>query len=239
MKRAALLLVLLASPAQAQFSLEPADGIVPVVGSTRGASNANFKTELQLHNAGTTTATGWLVFIPHGGIQRYELAPHATLAFEDVIGAMSTTGLGSLDVIVDTGDLPTVVARAYDDQTTGTTGVSVPLIRPAEVLTSGDVRILLVPRDLARFRFNIGVRTLEQGATIELAIRNAAGTQRHFRAVTLAANAFQQQPADLFAGIALHAHDAIEVRLDAGSAIVYATTVDNQTNDSALQVLRK
>ena len=239
MKRTLLLLLAIASPAHAQFSLQPADGIVPVVGSTRGAFGANFKTELQLHNADSTTATGWLVFQPQGGVKRYELAPHATLSFADVVAEMGASGLGSLDVLVDKGELPTVVTRAYDDQPTGTTGVSVPLVRPLEFLASGDIRVLIVPRDLTRYRFNIGVRTLESGATLELTVRDSSGTQRHFRSVAFAANAFLQQPADLFAGIALNASDAIEVRIDAGSAVVYATTVDNQTNDSALQVLKK
>ncbi len=239
MRKLAVALLIVAATARAQVSPTPPDGIIPVAGSTRGASNANFKTELQLHNPGTTAASGWLVFVPHGAVKRYELAPRATLAFEDVIGDMGATGLGSLDVIVDDGDLPTVTARAYDDQPTGTTGVSVPLLQPKDILASGDVRVLIVPRDLTRFRFNIGVRALESGARLELTIRNAAGTQRRFTTRTYGTNAFEQLPGDTFSGIALEASDSIQVRLDAGSAIVYATTVDNQTNDSALQVLRK
>jgi hypothetical protein len=57
--------------------------------------------------------------------------------------------------------------------------------------------------------------------------------------VTYEANAFEQLPGDLFAGVALQANDSIHVRIAAGSAIVYATTVDNATNDSSLQVLRR
>jgi hypothetical protein len=52
-------------------------------------------------------------------------------------------------------------------------------------------------------------------------------------------HAFLQQPGNDFAGIALQRDDSIEVRIAAGSAIVYATTVDNVTNDGALQLLRR
>jgi hypothetical protein len=37
----------------------------------------------------------------------------------------------------------------------------------------------------------------------------------------------------------LQSDDSIEVRIAAGSAIVYATTVDNVTNDGAIQLLRR
>ncbi|MFP5247513.1 MAG: hypothetical protein ACLGH0_12540, partial [Thermoanaerobaculia bacterium] len=77
------------------------------------------------------------------------------------------------------------------------------------------------------------------GATLEITIRNAAGTQRHTRTLTAEANQFDQQPGHAFAGTTLLADDSIEVKLTGGNAIVYATTVDNQTNDSSLQLLKR
>jgi hypothetical protein len=53
------------------------------------------------------------------------------------------------------------------------------------------------------------------------------------------ANYFGQQAANAFAGTTLNANESIEIRIVAGSAIVYATTVDNRTNDSSIQVVRK
>jgi hypothetical protein len=238
-KAHAAILVLLAAPASAQVSPRPPDAVVPVVGSTEGQANAHFKTELQLSNPAGNVAAGFLVLRPQGIALRYELAPHATLAFEDVVAEIGATGLASLDVLVDRGSLPVVVARAYDDQPGGTTGLSVPLIPAASILGRNDSGALIAPRDLARFRFNIGVRSLDIGATLELTIYDAAGTQRQARDVTYEANAFEQLPGDLFAGVALQANDSIHVRIAAGSAIVYATTVDNATNDSSLQVLRR
>ena len=239
MKRA-LAAVLFAAPlAFAQVSQKPADAIVPVGGSTPGQSNARFKTELQLTSRSDVASSGWLIFRPAGLVRRYELAAFATLSFADVVGEMGGSGLGSLDLLVDAGSLPAIVARAYDDQPTGTTGVTVPAIALDSILISSERGVLIAPRDLSRYRFNIGVRAIEAGATLDIIVRAANGTTRRSRSLTFGEHAFLQQPGNDFAGITLQSDDSIEVRIAAGSAIVYATTVDNVTNDGVIQVLRR
>jgi hypothetical protein len=239
MKRILLALLAYTLPALAQISPRPADLILPVVGSTRGQSNANFKTELQMTNPTGSVMGGWLVYRPHGLFLRYEIPAGATLSFADVIAAMGGSGLGSLDVLADRGAIPTIVARAYDDQPAGTTGVTVPAVPTSAVLVRDDVAALIVPRDLTRFRFNAGVRALGSGALLQLTVRSANGTVRHQRQLAFDADAFQQQSGSSFAGIALLPDDSIAIRVAEGSAIVYATTVDNVTNDSSIQLLRK
>jgi len=238
-RQLAALALVLAPLAAAQISQRPPDAVVPVVGSTPGQSGASFKTELQMTNATAGPMEGWLVLQPSLIARRYELPPRATLSFADVVTELGSTGLASLDILVDRGSMPTIVARAYDDQPGGTTGVTVPAIRAAEILGRNDVSALIVPRDLTRYRFNIGVRTLDTGATIQIAVRDIAGNERHYAEYVLAENHFAQQPADTFAGTPLHPNDSIEVKITAGRAVVYGTTVDNQTNDSSIQVLRK
>lgn len=232
-------MLVLAPLAHAQISEKPPDLIVPVVGSTPGQFGASFKTELQMTNATETPIEGWLVLQPTATARRYELAPGATVSFADVVAEMGVSGLASLDVLVDRGGLPTIVARAYDDQPDGTTGVTVPAIRSTDILSRNDISALIVPRDLTRYRFNIGVRALGTGASIEIAVRTPTGAERHYKEYVFAANHFGQQPANTFIGTTLSANESIKVKITAGSAIVYATTVDNQTNDSSIQVLRK
>jgi hypothetical protein len=238
MKR--LLLALALAPlAFAQTSAKPADAIVPVVGSTHGQSSSFFKTELQLANRSDVASSGWLIYRPAGLVRRYELAAFGTLSFADVVSDMGGSGLGSLDVLVDGGTLPAIVARAYDDQPAGTTGVTVPAVPLEEVLIRNDTATLIAPRDLTRYRFNIGVRAIEAGATLDVTIRAANGSTKHTRSLTFEEHEFRQQQANDFAGIALQSDDSIEVHVAAGSAIVYATTVDNATNDGVMQVLRR
>jgi hypothetical protein len=237
--RRALLPLLFSVSLFGQLAPKPADAVIPVVGSTRGQSNANFKTELQLANPGSTTKVGWLVLRPQILPLRYEIPAHSTLSFADVVADLGGSGLGSLDILADSGGVPTIVARAFDDQPGGTTGVTVPAVPAGDVSARGDVVALIVPRDLARYRFNVGVRSLDSGARLELTIYSPGGTQRHTREVTFSENQFLQQTGDAFAGTTLSANELIEIKIAAGSAIVYATTVDNMTNDSSIQVLTR
>jgi len=232
-------LLLFAPALFAQLSPRPADAVLPVVGSTRGQSNANFRTELQLSNPSETTIAGWLYLRPHGAVRHFELAPHTTLSFADVVAELGASGLGSLDFLLERGRVPAVVARAYDDQPTGTTGATIPLVRAEEILGRNDFASLVVPRDLVRYRFNAGVRTFGEGATLEIVTRAADGTERHRRIAAYGEHHFEQQSGSAFAGVALHADDAIEVFVRAGAAIVYGSAVDNQTNDSSVQVLMR
>ena len=245
-KKIILVLFAVTGSALAQVSQKPADLVIPVVGSTAGASNANFKTELQMTNPADVDIGGWLVYHPQGQPgstsdrnTRYSLTPHTTLSYTDVVAALGAEGLGSLDVIADGTLVPTIVARAYDDQVSGTTGVTVPAVPAAGVLTNGQFGVLIAPLDSTRYRFNVGVRTLESGASFQIIVYDKNGTERFSRSATYLANYFEQRPGAEFAGIALQPDDTIEIDINAGSAIIYATTVDNQTNDSSLQLLRR
>lgn len=234
-----LLVLLFAIAAHAQVSPRSADAIVPVVGSTRGQSNAHFRTELQLANPTDGPMSGFLFLRPQGVARRYELEPHTTLSYADLVADLGVTGLGSLDILVERGELPAIVARAYDDQPSGTTGATVPAIRATDILTRTDAAALIAPRDRTRYRFNIGIRALDAGATLELVVRSSTGAERNRRTLTFPAHHFEQQPGDAIAGVTLAPDDAIELSFVAGTAIVYGSTVDNATNDSSLQVLRK
>jgi hypothetical protein len=235
-----LALLAIALPMQAQFSSKTADATVPIVASTAGQSNAHFKSEVQLTNGSEDAMSGWLHLRPHDIFKRYELAAHATIAFADVVAEMGAAGAGSLDVLVDEGTLPTIVVRAYDDQPAGTTGVTVPALRPEDILTRNDVRSLIVPAGLGpRFRFNVGVRAMDEGVMLELTVFDATGNERHFRTLQFPSHHFEQQPGSVVAAIDLQPNDSIRVKIAAGSGIIYATSVDNATNDSAMQVLRK
>ena len=237
--RRILILFALASPALAQVSQLPASAVIPVVSSTPGLSGARFRTELQMANPTDRTMSGWLLLRPQELPVRYELAPHATRSWADIVADLGVEGAGSLDLLVDAGDLPAVAARSFDDQPAGTNGVTVPLVPIGAILVSNDVAALLAPRDPAHFRFNIGIRTFDSGAGIEFVVRGEAGDERHRRFLDLGEHHFTHQGAESLLGTTLQAGDSIEVVMVSGSAIVYGATVDNRTNDAALQVLRR
>jgi hypothetical protein len=99
--------------------------------------------------------------------------------------------------------------------------------------------VLLLPADPTRFRFNLGVRTLEAGAAATLTVRDAAGA-----VVTTASRSFltayheQQSAAAFLAAAALPAGGSIGISVTSGVAIFYGATVDNTTGDPSLRMAR-
>lgn len=228
-------------------SADPAlRAVVPVVGSTQGGFGSHFRTSLQLHNRTTREMRGTMLIRPAGAVSDednrslpYVLAPHETVWFEDIVASAGVEGLGSMDFVVEQGGVPTIVARAYDDQgEEGTAGVSVRPVAPADALSEGQSASLIAPADLARFRFNIGLRALGEGVRMNVIIYDADGTiASHLGQRTYGAHRFLQQPsASFLGGYTLTANQSVVLEVIEGSAIVYATSTDNTTNDPSLQI---
>jgi hypothetical protein len=230
-------------------SADPA-AVVPVVGSTPGAlGQAFFRSSVQLHNPGTTAISGRLVYHAQGTSggpsdpsMLYALDPGETRSIPDLLPAMGLTGLGSLDVVPQASlPAPLVIARVFNDAgVQGTNGFSEGLVAPGDALGAGTRGILVAPPNTALYRYNIGVRTLGAGATLSIAVRNAAGAVTRTLTRAYAAHYFEQQSSGVFLqGAAVAANDTITVQVLSGSAIVYGATIDNRTNDPSMQIARR
>ena len=166
----------------------------------------------------------------------YSLNPGETQNIADLLPAMGQSGLGSADLIPTAGGFPTVVTRVFNDAgSSGTTGFTEDVPKLANALTVGDQYTLIVPSDLARFRYNIGVRSLASGASITVTERNSAGTAVRAVTKTYAPN----YSAAAFLGAAPSANDSLVVSVDAGSLFIYGATTDNTTQDPSVQLGRK
>jgi hypothetical protein len=230
-------------------SVEPA-AIVPVVGSTPGAlGQAFFRTSVQLHNPRALRMTGRLVYHAAGSSATltdpsltYVLEPGETRSIPDLLPAMGLTGLGSLDVVPDTGTAtPLLVARVFNDGgAAGTTGFTEEGVTPSDALVAGERGFLIAPPDAALYRFNVGVRTLGAGATLTITARNTAGTVTRVLTRTYPPNYFEQRDSASFLnGAAAAASESFAIQVVSGSAIVYGATVDNRTNDPSLQLAKR
>jgi hypothetical protein len=220
--------------------------VVPVAGALQGAT-AFFRTALQMSNVTNNPITGKLVFHPAAKAAApgdptlaFTIREAQTIAFPDVITSMGTSGLGSLDILTDSGATPLVTARVFSDGgAAGTTGLATEALAPATALDDLQTGYLLTPPDLVNFRMNIGIRTLDAGATVLIALYDANGSNKGFRTQTLPANYFVQGLATDFTNTtALPANGRIAVTVSAGSAFVYSTIVDNRTSDSTLTYAR-
>jgi len=230
-------------------SPDPA-AVVPVVGSTPGALGGSFfRTSVQLHNPGTAAMSGRLVYHPQGFSASasdpslfYALVAGETRSIADLLPAMALTGLGSLDVAPEGNTaLPLLSVRVFNDAGSfGTTGFTEELVTPADALGSGQRGVLVGPIDTARYRYNVGVRTLRSETRLAIVLRNAAGTVTRELARTYPSNYFEQRDSAAFLdGALLAANDTITIQVVSGAAIVYGATVDNQTNDPSLQLARR
>ena len=222
-------------------------GILPAVGSANGANGSFFRTGVQLQNSSPSIITGNIVFHTAGvsgnasdPFLSYTLNPGQTQTIADLLPALARSGIGSADVVSTSGILPTVVARVFNDAgVNGTTGFTEDLMKPQNALSAGDQFVLLVPADLARFRYNIGVRTLGTGASITVTQRNSAGTIVGTVSKTYAPTYFEQVDATTFLGAAPSASDSLTVSVNSGQLFIYGANTDNTTQDPSVQLGRK
>lgn len=226
--------------------------VIPIVGSTPGAFGSHFRTEMQFFNPQTSgSMTAKLVFHPAGvagstadTTRLVILDPGEVFSTADVVAAMGQTGTGSLDISVPAGqNVPVILTRVYNDAgaagTSSLTEAAIPVSTDVAIdtnlLARGVTGFLVTPRDPERTRFNIGVRTLCSGATIQVTLRNSAGVVVRTVSHTYTANYFIQTDAASFVGGPIAGDETIQISISSGSAIVYGSTTDNITNDPAIQ----
>jgi hypothetical protein len=214
--------------------------ILPAAGAVQGAS-AFFRTSVQMLNPGVSPITGKFVFHPQGQSAKptdpslpFTIGLEHTYSSPDLITAMGTSGLGSIDVMTNGGALPVVSARVFSDGgAAGTSGFSEEGVSPNDALDSGSTGLLLIPADLTNFRMNIGVRTLDAGATIGIVMFDANGNIRASRTVSYPANYFEQKTASEFTGATtVEPAGWISINTSAGRIIIYSSVIDNRTSDS-------
>jgi hypothetical protein len=220
--------------------------ILPAAGAAPGAT-AFFRTSLQMLNPTGSTITGNLVF--HKQLQSpspsdpslpFALPPGQTISYPDIITTMGTTGVGSLDILTTAGNAPIATARVFSDGgTAGTSGFSEEAVVPNDALDFFSRGILLIPSDLTNFRMNIGVRTLDTGAVLDISTLDSAGVLRATRTVTYGANVFDQQPVATFTGASTVPPGGwivITFNTFGGRAFVYSSVIDNRTSDSTYRL---
>jgi hypothetical protein len=226
--------------------------IVPVVGSVTGGFGSNFKTDIQLLNPNLSgTLTGTLVYHPASTSGQptdpsvpYSLPAGQVTTLTDFVGGLGITGIGSLDFVVPSGqNAPVTITRVYNDAgALGTSGFTEELIATSgtenHLMFQGATGFMIAPPDPAKARFNIGIRTLSQGATITATLKSSIGATIRTVTKTYQPNWFEQPSASaLFDGATIPANAIIQISVSSGSAIIYGSTTDNTTNDPAIQVM--
>ncbi|MGH9443451.1 MAG: hypothetical protein ACRD16_14385 [Thermoanaerobaculia bacterium] len=223
---------------------------VPAVGSLPGANGANFKTAFQMHNSSPASVSGKLVYhaaahsaAPGDPSLAYALAAGQTLSYPDLLAAFGLTGLGTLDVVPASGSPPLVLARVINDLGPGGgLGLAEEAATAAEVLKPGDHADAIIPPDLSKQRMNLGIRTFG-AALLAVTLSDASGRFKGDRPLVkaLPSGEFQQYSLQEFlgSGVAIPAGGSVRIEVIGGQALVYASVVDNVTNDSSYQIARR
>ncbi len=216
--------------------------ILPVAISAPGLAGSYFKTSLQLRNPqGVGRLSGKLVFHPAFAAASpadpslpYSLGPWETQTIDDLVAALGQTGIGSVDVVATDTDLgPTIQATIYTETPAGgTVGCAEPTVRPAETGFFGAT--LIGPDDPSRVRMNIGIRALDQGATLRVVVFDSTGIAIWSETKTYPPNYFEQVPASAFMGGAPLGPNTSFV-FNGGNAIIYGVTADNQSQNAVIR----
>ncbi len=221
----------------------PIDGVLAVVGSLEGGFGSFFKTTIQMFNDSSSTVSGSIVFHPAGASGQssdpslpFSLGPMETTAWEDLLPAMGQAGIGSADIIMDSGEMPIIFGRIYNDEgELGTSGMGFGALRPGKALQAGDTGVLVAPRDPSTTRLNIGVRTLDDGVNVMITVRSQDSTIRTTVAKSWPPNWFEQNSASAVLGIELGPSDSISIAINSGSAFFYGAANDNTTQDPTMR----
>jgi len=221
--------------------------ILPAAGAVQGAT-AFFRTSLQMLNPTSNTITGNLVFhkqlvpaAPGDPSLAFTLTSGQTISYADVLTSMGISGLGSLDIVTNGGNAPIATARVFSDGgTLGTSGFSEEGVSPNAALDFFSRGILLIPADLTNFRMNIGVRTLDTGATLDVATFDSAGVLKGTRTLpAYGPNVFDQVTVNAFTGLSTvppGGYILVTFNAFGGRAFVYSSVIDNKTSDSTFRM---
>lgn len=223
--------------------------IIPVAGSVPGSFGAYFKTSVQLYNPKSSAVSGKLVFHTQAvsgsssdPSLAYSIPAGKTLSYPDLLPAMGiASGLGSADIVADAGSaFPVTLVRVFNDAgAAGTTGLALEPMAPSDALQNGETGVLIAPAD-TRFRLNIGVRTLAQGVTMNLTVRNKDGAVVKTVTKSFDPTFFRQiGSSEMLEGFVLTGGETITVQITSGSAFVYGSTTDNTTQDPSVQFAKK
>jgi hypothetical protein len=223
-------------------------GILAVAGSTPG-SGAYFRTRVQIHNPRTSPISGKFVFhtqsvsgASNDPSLAYTLSGGQTIDYPDLLPAMGiASGLGSIDIMTTPGDpVPVISARIFSDAgVNGSAGFFIEPLTPDAALQTGDSAVIIAPADPAAARLNLGVRSLEAGASFLITVRSKNGAVRNTVNKTYAPTFFEQVNANSYVGVVLDPSDTITFTIISGKALIYGSQTDNETQDPSVQFAKR
>ena len=221
--------------------------VILAAGATGGLAGSSFKTDVVIGNLRSSRSEGRLVYHPAGTTGTtsdpsvpFGVNPLRTLTLPNFVATnLGISGVGSVDVYTKLGyEAPNVAVRIYDDAgAAGTKGFTMEAIKPEDALQPFHNAALFAPADAARFRMNIGIRTIE-ATEIQFLHLSKDGTSRAVVKRNYPAEYFIQGSAASFTGVAPEAGDTIVVYSQQKAFFAYGSIIDNTSNDPSVQIAK-
>lgn len=212
---------------------------VPGIAKVAGKNGTHFVSDAVIANPGSAPALVTYGFVPTVGSTPFPafLSPGQSVTVRDVVATLfgASTGSGALTV---TGTQPLVIrARTYNDASTGTYGVALPVYTDDRFLQPGDTAHSLwvsqSPDPNAGFRSNATVLFPDGGGgSATVTVFDGNGSQIGQQVFSMTSAGVQQLGIGTFSSPANVARATIQVV--SGRAAGYVSVVDNTTGDSSL-----
>jgi PKD repeat protein len=216
--------------------------LVSVAAQTPGAGNTSWRTELNVFNAGSQSASISLIYVPSGGgnaiTRSLVLGPKQARTYTnsllDLFSIDNGAGALKLEAISAGGSADLrVTSRTFTTSPDGTYGQAVPDVRPEALEQTLYVTGITANES---YRTNIGLVNRDSApVSVTLTLYNTVGSTLATRNVTLAAGSFQQSGlAAYFPVIEGGSYDVLTMKIAAASPSAvsgYASVVDNRTQD--------
>jgi len=217
---------------------------VPAAAHVTGIGGTNWRTDLEVHNPGSSSASYRVELLKRNRTNDSPIASTFSLSsgessrYEDTLqGIFGFGGTGALRVTPTSGEI-IVTSRTYNDVPSGTYGQFVPAIALSSAITEGQaarlIQLSYSSSDTSGFRTNIGfVNTTGSTVTASVELYAGSGELLGTRSYSLMPYEYDQVT-NIFSEVADGDVDegyAIVTTTAGGRLFAYASVVDNRSGD--------
>ncbi len=237
------------SDAAATVVSPPAQPIyLPAGAHVTGAASTNWRTDLEVHNPGSTPA-GYSVELlerdednSSPAAKSFTLGPGQSVRYGDVLFdagvGFNLTGAATIRVTPTTGNVM-VVSRTYNDQVSGTYGQFIPGAPASQAARYGDeVRLVQLSQSSSKatgFRTNLGlVNTTASPITVVVALYRGDGALLGEPSYNLLPYGFAQVDGiytKVTSQNVLDGFAVVRTSTSTGAFLAYASVIDNRSGD--------
>lgn len=231
-------LIAAASIALVPLTAGAATLVVPAAGSFSGANGSMWRSELTLHNSGTSAASVNLVYHDQNGTTEtatVSVPARHTISLDDVVKTTfkREASVGAIELNIADADLNRLAirSRTYNVVGDGQFGQDIPAIRTTDAIGAGDVGVIAGPAIAAGFRFNAGIYTIT-ASKVQWDLFRANGDLAASKTIEYAAGV----PAiygvsALFDTAEIQNDDVVHANVISGNAMFYGSIVNNASGD--------